>query len=260
MALSSWSGVLSATALMAAAILLDFPQPAATAEAGGKPSCKDQSVQPATAPDGDALKQYQLAEAYAHGRCRKQDDTEAFRWYSKAAELGYARAQYQLGEAYWRGRGVAEDDKRALAWFRKAAEQDDAEAESILGDWYAGGEGDIKRDQAQSEIWFRKAIASYSKAAEQGDAEAPFKLGEMYVDGRGVPKDYVQAVTWFRKAAERGYLEAQITLAQMYDDGHGVARDELTGLRLVSQGDGAGKCRCGVQTGRNVRDRARCRA
>ena len=61
-----------------------------------------------------------------------QDDAEAVKWYSKAAEQGDATAQYNLGLMYNSGKGVPRDDAEALNWWRKAAGQGLAAAHDIL--------------------------------------------------------------------------------------------------------------------------------
>ena len=43
---------------------------------------------------------------YDNGRGVPQDDTEAVKWYRKAAEQGHAEAQNNLGVMYLNGRGV----------------------------------------------------------------------------------------------------------------------------------------------------------
>jgi TPR repeat protein len=45
-----------------------------------------------------------------------QDEKEAFRWFSSAAEHGDAKAQAKLGFLYWSGRGVAKDLNKAYFW------------------------------------------------------------------------------------------------------------------------------------------------
>ena len=60
---------------------------------------------------------------YANGRGVPENDKTAVKWYTLAAEQGYAKAQYNLGLMYANGRGVPENDKTAVKWFTKAAEQ-----------------------------------------------------------------------------------------------------------------------------------------
>lgn len=63
--------------------------------------------------------QFQLGRAYRQARQYE----EAVRWYSAAAEQGYAGAQNSLGVMYSRGEGVAENCATAARWFELAAAQ-----------------------------------------------------------------------------------------------------------------------------------------
>ena len=60
---------------------------------------------------------------YKNGYGVSQDDSEAVKWYRKAAEQGDADAQYNLGWMYKNGYGISQDDSEAVKWFRKVAEQ-----------------------------------------------------------------------------------------------------------------------------------------
>ena len=46
---------------------------------------------------------------YNEGKGVPEDDTEAARWFRRAARLGNAYAQYNLGYIYAYGEGVAEE-------------------------------------------------------------------------------------------------------------------------------------------------------
>jgi uncharacterized protein len=59
---------------------------------------------------------------YLTGRGVAQDETEAVRWYRKAASQGDAAAQSNLGFVYFNGRGVVQDYAQALTWFKLAGE------------------------------------------------------------------------------------------------------------------------------------------
>ena len=79
-------------------------------------------------PRGQVL--FGLCFGLGHGV--KQNYSEAFKWFRRAAEQGYASAQFYLGNLYTNGNGVKEDKKEAFKWFRLAAEQGYANAEEIL--------------------------------------------------------------------------------------------------------------------------------
>jgi TPR repeat protein len=65
--------------------------------------------------------QSNLAFMYAQGRGVGQDFREAAKWFSKAAESGYAPAQGKLGQLYAAGNGVPLDYAAAYAWYKSAA-------------------------------------------------------------------------------------------------------------------------------------------
>jgi TPR repeat protein len=182
-----------------------------------------------------------LGSRYFQGHGVPKDNTEAVKWYRKAAEQGDAKAQGLLGSAYAKGRGVSKDNAEAAKWYRKAAEQGDADAQSLLGMMYAGGLG-IPTDYAEAVKWFRKA-------AEQGDAGAQFFLGIAYAAGRGVPEDDAEAAKWYRKAAEQGDTNAQTRLGIMYEGGHGLPEDRAEAAKwyrkAAEQGDAWTQTRLG---------------
>ena len=68
------------------------------------------------------------------------------------AEGGNAVAQYNIGLIYDNGWGVPQDDKEAVRWYTLAAEQEHAKAQYNLGVMYALGEGVIK-DYVYTHMW-----------------------------------------------------------------------------------------------------------
>ena len=50
-----------------------------------------------------------------------QDYAEAFKWYRKAAEQGYAPSMISLGSMYRDGQGVPKDYVQAHKWYNLAA-------------------------------------------------------------------------------------------------------------------------------------------
>ena len=78
------------------------------------------------AESGDARSQYNLARMYLWGMSElgiKQDNKEAYKWFLKAAEQGYAPAQFEVGVSLQQGRGVIPDPGSATTWFDKAKAQ-----------------------------------------------------------------------------------------------------------------------------------------
>ncbi len=99
------------------------------------------------AENGDTKSQYALGRMYADGRGVSKDETEADKWYRKAAEQyrrtaeqGDAVDQYNLGWMYANGKGVAEDATEAVKWYRKSADQGNIGAQEQIARMYASGE------------------------------------------------------------------------------------------------------------------------
>jgi uncharacterized glyoxalase superfamily protein PhnB len=68
---------------------------------------------------GDPAAENALGLLYAAGDEKQgiqRDETDAARWFMKAAEHGNVPAQSKLGSLYWGGRGVAKDDTQAYFW------------------------------------------------------------------------------------------------------------------------------------------------
>ena len=70
------------------------------------------------AENGDKNAQAKLADYYDD----KQDYQQAFNWYQKSANQGYATAQYNLGVMYDEGQGVRQNKVTAKEWFGKACD------------------------------------------------------------------------------------------------------------------------------------------
>jgi TPR repeat protein len=211
---------------------------------------------------GDAIALFNLGICYQNGFGVPKDDTQAVKWFRKAAEQGHAMAQKNLGRCYHWGRGVQLDYGEAVKWYRKAAEQNVAEAQFELGFYYLNAWNDEYSAQnvennAEAIKWWRKAaeqnytmaqmnlggcyeygqgvekdyveaVKWYRKVAQQNDAltsSAQTQLGDCYRRGRGVPKSIVESVRWYRIAAEQGESDAQFKLGFCYFHGKGVAQD-----------------------------------
>ena len=145
---------------------------------------------------GDTAAQFNLAIMYGNGLGVPQNDMMAVKWWTKAAEQGYANAQYNLGTMYHNGRGVLENDKTAVMWYTKAAEQGLAEAQYNLGVMYNFGKGVLQN--------YKTAVKWYTKAAVQGLAEAQYNLGLNYANGEGVLSSNVKAYMWWNLAGFNG--------------------------------------------------------
>mgnify|MGYP000164764871 FL=1 len=81
---------------------------------------------------GDSKAQALLGVKYDDGDGFPKNDSEAIKWYLKAANQGEVNAQVFLGVKYDNGEGVAKNDEEAIRWYRKAADQGDAFSAGIL--------------------------------------------------------------------------------------------------------------------------------
>lgn len=84
-------------------VLAGFNEGVAAYQVGNLPlAAKEFS---ASAKDGHADSQYNLALMYERGIGVDKDEKEAITWYQKAAEQGNSNAQYNLAVLYENGRG-----------------------------------------------------------------------------------------------------------------------------------------------------------
>jgi TPR repeat protein len=97
---------------------------------------------------------------YSFGTGVTKNDSEAVKWYRKAAEQDHVGAQYALGWAYYKGEGVPQDYGEAFNWYQKAAEQGDSGSQYRLGVMYEKGEG-IAQDYVASYIWYHLASQTH---------------------------------------------------------------------------------------------------
>jgi len=140
--------------------------------------------------DGETL--YKTGKFYESER---NDENEALKWYTRAAEHGSADAQYRLSIYYLRNNTDSIEFRynESKKWSQKAADQGHAKAQADVA-WNYDRNGD-----------YVKAAQWYRKAADQGEANAQYKLGEYFFEGAGVAQDYAEAKKWYQKAANQGY-------------------------------------------------------
>lgn len=104
------------------------------------------------------------ANAYETGRGLPPDDTLAFEWYRRGAELGEKVSQRKVGYFMTHGKGTQADPAGAIEWYEKAAAQDEPDALYNLGYAYYTGRG-VPQDIAAARKWFEKADAAGSAEA-----------------------------------------------------------------------------------------------
>ncbi|KAG0241636.1 hypothetical protein BGW41_005652 [Actinomortierella wolfii] len=165
---------------------------------------------------GNVEVQVALAKMYENGTGVEKSDSEAFKWYLRAATQESIEAQYKTGSFFIHGQGTSEDLAAGLDWIRKAAEKGHSYAQNTLGWAYEQGKG-VDRSDREAAFWFRKS-------AEQGHALAQHRLAWMYKNGRGVRQDYNEALKWCHRSANQGDPDAQFDLGLMYQHGKGVTQ------------------------------------
>ena len=202
----------------------------------------------------DPPSQSKLAVLYEKGAGVEQDDSQAMRWYQRAAAAGDLTATNNIGFLYFAGQGVERNIGEALRWFVKAAELGSIGAMDNIGEMYARGIG-VEQSDTEALQWFRKA-------AERGHAAAACKVGWT---GAGVQQDNLQAYVWLsigvaagidaaqaRDAAASKLTPAQVKEANdrepvetekgssLYGAGRGVAQDNVQAYVWLSVGMAAG--------------------
>lgn len=127
-----------------------------------------------------------LAEAFQGTPAVKEDLTESFAWWQKAAKTGHPAAQYNFGKCFEKGKGVAVDKKQALDWYLKAAEQGNAEAMNDIGIYFAEGIV-VDKDEKEAFRWFKKA------SENENYAGALYNLASCYETGFGTDVNLAEA-------------------------------------------------------------------
>ncbi|MBN2298214.1 MAG: sel1 repeat family protein [Deltaproteobacteria bacterium] len=200
---------------------------------------------------GDVYAQFKLANIYFEGRGVNQDDTEAARWFMKAAEQDHVESQFILATMYEKGDGVPRDDAKAYAWFVSAAKQghnrsiimleSDKWQEYIKTHRPDSPAYDDQVDSDREEIT-PEHVENYTFKAGQGDVDAQYNLAIMYYHGEGVARNLEEALFWFHKAAEQDDSEAQYNLGFMYGRGEGVKRDQEQSMQWFMKAAEQGHC------------------
>ena len=103
---------------------------------------------------------------YYLGQGVKKSLKNAAKWYTLAADQGFAPAQNNLGTMYAEGRGVDKDEKHAIELFTLAADQGDAKAQYGLGLMYAEGRGVEKSVSKAKELWTKGSTCPWHGCSE----------------------------------------------------------------------------------------------
>ena len=100
----------------------------------------------------------------------------------------------------------------------------------------------MSADAAQAVLWLQRAV-------DGGHAGAQFELGRCYEAGEGVPIDIAEAVRRYRLAADAGWADAQDMLGWCYKDGTGVEADAAEAVRWFRMAADSGDANALVDLG-----------
>ncbi len=240
----------------------------------------------ARAAKGEALAQYELAEAHYWGHHNAtMDHNASLHWAGKAAAQKHGQGMYRLGVMRVLGHG---DDARlkegvqllsqampllekggvesrfqhalllisglsteanttyAARSIRAAAEAGLAEAQFRMG-LYHMGVGDKTTRRERKPL---EARDWWGKAAAQGHALAQYHLGDLHADGRYLPRNNATALDWYRKSAQAGLAQAQHRLGALQLRGWGAPADAKAGaawiIKAAEQGDAGAQHELGI--------------
>lgn len=124
----------------------------------------------AEALEGRPGAEYEMGNILSEGMyCVLVNKKEAFGWYMKAAEHGFADAQYEVARFYLLGEKDVVDcnDEEKFKWYWEAASQGHVESMRKVADSFYYGSG-VDEDDERAKIW-------YARAAKAGD-DVSFKM------------------------------------------------------------------------------------
>jgi len=176
----------------------------------------------------DAHRLYEQGMNTLEGSNTTRSGADAFEYFHRSAELGFAPAQVVLGYFYETGRNTPAEPAQALDWYKKAARQDDPLAQWLVGRLIYAGLAS-PRDLNEAAAWLEKSNAHDNPFAE-------YLLGKIALERN----DYSRSADLFRQAAQQGLPQAQQQLALLLRDGRGVPLDKFDAYvwMLVSNDSG----------------------
>jgi uncharacterized protein len=148
------------------------------------------------------------------GKYSKTNYSEAFHWFSLAAEKGNPDAQAQVGGYYHTGKGVPQDYSMAAKWYRRAADQHNYEAMKSLGYLLLNGMG-VEKDLKAAKYWSLRA------ATEGNHRRAMLNLGAISIMESSNSIGMAEAFRWYKQSADLGDPLACLQVANFYYHGWG---------------------------------------
>jgi TPR repeat protein len=109
---------------------------------------------------GNSAAENAIGLLYAQGDKKQavlQDETQAARWFTKAAEDGSVPAQYKLSLLYWGGHGLPKDANKAYFWAvlaRAGGQEGSKDLAKVLANGMTRAQSAAIEQQA--EIWYQQ--------------------------------------------------------------------------------------------------------
>ena len=153
-----------------------------------------------------------LAEIYAKGKGREQNNTKALELYSKACEGEYAIACTKLGLIYSMGEGVETNNTKVFNLHKKACKLSSGKVGCTnLATLYESGKG-VEKNYVKALKYYRMDCNVSKKGMGCSN------LGAMYMNGKGIKKNLSKAEEFFIKACRRGESQGCYNLAFLYSE------------------------------------------
>jgi TPR repeat protein len=149
----------------------------------------------------------QIASMYEKGEYLPTNQSEAARWWLKAAMKGDTDAELATALHLLNGSGVPQDFGQGRSWCNEARKADDARGAYCMGYIYQRGLG-AERDAG-------KARKFYAQATARRYVPAMRALADMEASGEGGKVDRVSACLLYARLAARGDIDALRSLAKV---------------------------------------------
>ena len=172
----------------------------------------------------------------------QKQETEAFEWYTKAADSGFLPAQYALALLYESGTGVEKNTKRAYELFLECAQNNYEKAYLKAASMYLLGEG-VGRSLEDSNYYAEEAdyngvqsmqfaidpesfdlMQQYEELTAKslsGTADDIFNLAVSYENNY----DTESAFALYLQGEKTNHLPSLTAIADAYKNGSGVPQD-----------------------------------
>ena len=89
--------------------------------------------------------------------------------------MGDPRAEETMGLMYRFGQGLKQDNEQAVRWFSRAAEDQYPLSQHHLGSMFYTGQGSVKRDMIEAAKWMELAAKNYPEGPNRQQALSDLK-------------------------------------------------------------------------------------